>query len=129
MKNLDILTAAKEHVQELMKNNDPSHDWYHVERVYKNALYLAEKEGIILANKGECLDMLVIQLAALFHDIVDFKYEHSKSQSMEEIAHERLKVFFEKFSNECSVLQSKKIIHIILNISWRKELEQKGKKH
>lgn len=126
MNDSDIITAAREHVQELMKNNDPSHDWHHVERVYKNALYLAEKESELLAKRGESIDMLVIQLAALFHDVVDFKYEHSKSQSLEEIAHERLKCFFEKFSNECSEEQSKKVIFIILNISWRKELEQKG---
>jgi HD superfamily phosphodiesterase len=43
----DIIDSAKLFVQELMKNNDPSHDWYHVERVYKLAIYLAEQGKLV----------------------------------------------------------------------------------
>lgn len=123
--NSDILNAARSHVQELMKNNDPSHDWHHVERVYKNALHLYETEKA--SNDGLELDLLVIQLAALFHDVVDFKYEHSKSKSLDEIAHERLSDFFNKFQSVCTNEQKEKIIYIIMNISWRKELEAGNK--
>jgi uncharacterized protein len=110
-----------------MKANDPSHDWYHVERVYKLACHIAEKEIPSLANDGIYLDLLVIKLAALFHDVVDFKYDHDKSKSMEEIASERLNDFFSKFQDECSDEQKEKIIFIILNMSWRKELESAQK--
>ena len=117
----NLIEAAKKHVQELMKSNDPSHDWYHVERVYKNACYLAEQESLL--NKDLHLDLNVIELAALFHDIVDFKYDHEKLISLEEIANERLNNFFTNYKEELSEEQIKKIIFIILNISWRKELE------
>ena len=112
-----IVEAAKLHAQELLKSNDPSHDWHHVERVYKNAVYLADKEK---ENKP---DMEIVELAALFHDAVDFKYDHDKGKSLEVIAHERLDEFFGRFKYPEAKVNA--VIDIILNISWRKELEQK----
>lgn len=41
------------------------HDWYHIDRVRKNALYLQSGEG---GNRD------VIELAALLHDISDYKF-------------------------------------------------------
>ncbi len=117
----EILKSARKHVQDLMKSNDPSHDIYHVDRVFKNAIHLYESE-----SNSNNLDLLVIQLAALFHDVVDFKYDHSNNKTMEEIAEERLAKFFQQFKEECSQEQKEKIIYIIMNVSWRKELEMKG---
>ena len=117
----DILTTARTYVQDLMKSNDPSHDIYHVERVFKNAMHLYRSEP-----SPASLDLLVIQLAALFHDVVDFKYDHSKEKTMEEIAEERLAEFFYQFKDECSQEQKENVVYIILNVSWRKELEMKG---
>jgi uncharacterized protein len=118
---VNILDAAREHVQELMKKNDPSHDWFHVERVYKNAVHLAEQEQ--LADPTLSVDMEVVQLAALFHDAVDFKYDHAAGRSLESIAEERLPPFFARFGLPDAKVA--KIVHIVLNISWRKELENK----
>ena len=94
-----------------------------MDRVYKNACYIAEQESQLLTDIS--LDMKVIQLAALFHDLVDFKYDHDKSKSLEEIAKERLNSFFDQYKTELTSQQIEKIIYIILNISWRKELENK----
>lgn len=47
------------------------HDWYHIDRVRKNALYLQSKEG---GNKE------VIELAALLHDISDYKFNGGNEQ-------------------------------------------------
>lgn len=82
----NMIEAAQELVKELMKSNDPSHDWHHVERVYQNALHLAECES----KNNSSIDMDVVKLAALFHDVVDFKYDHGNSKTMDEIAIERL---------------------------------------
>ena len=46
-------------------NQEGSHDWFHIERVYNLSMYLQEKEG---GNKT------IIELAALLHDISDHKY-------------------------------------------------------
>jgi uncharacterized protein len=48
------------------------HDWFHVERVYKNAL---------LISKTEDCNLLVIELAALLHDIADSKF-HDGDESV-----------------------------------------------
>ena len=94
-----------------------------MDRVYKNACYIAQQESQLLTDIS--LDMKVIELAALFHDVVDFKYDHDKSKSLEEIAKERLNTFFDQYKTELTSQQIEKIIYIILNISWRKELENK----
>jgi uncharacterized protein len=114
------IQQAKEFVKELMQNNDPSHDWYHVQRVFNNALYIAEKENELNDQNLE-FDLEVIQLAALFHDIVDFKYDFKESKSLDEIAKDRLSPFFKRFSYPKEKIDT--ILFIVLNISWRKELE------
>ena len=116
---LELFSLAESYCKQFMKNNDPSHDWYHVERVYKNAIYIAEQEKLL--NKDLNFDLEVIKLAALFHDVVDFKYDHDKSKDLNQIAFERLDEFF----NQVNYPQDKreKILYIVLNISWRKELE------
>jgi uncharacterized protein len=45
------------------------HDWFHIERVYKNACFLQEKEG---GNRE------LIELASLLHDISDHKFNGGK---------------------------------------------------
>ena len=44
---------------------DSSHDWPHIERVWKLARHIGEKEGA---------DPLIVQLGALLHDIADWKF-------------------------------------------------------
>ncbi|HLN96441.1 MAG TPA: HD domain-containing protein, partial [Flavobacterium sp.] len=52
-------------VQQELQGAEGGHDWFHIERVWKNARHIAEKEG------G---DLLVVELAALLHDIADSKF-------------------------------------------------------
>lgn len=114
-----MIESAKEFIKEKMKKNDPSHDWMHVERVYRNAMHIAEQERTLSNNN---FDLEVVQLAALFHDLVDFKYDHDAGKSLDEVAHDRLADFFRNFPT----FPGAKIEHvhyIIMNISWRKELE------
>ena len=119
--NENLIECAKKFVKELMKNNDPSHDWHHVERVFKNANYILNQE--LKINPDLKFNLKIIQLAALFHDIVDFKYDHEQSKDLKQVANERLANFFEQFKHECTADEKCDIIEIILNISWRKELE------
>lgn len=114
-----MIESAKEFIREKMKKNDPSHDWLHVERVYRNAVYIAEEEREM--NKL-VFDLEVVKLAALFHDLVDFKYDHDVGKGLETVCRERLAEFFASFpmypANKIELIQ-----YIIMNISWRKELE------
>lgn len=60
-----MIDATVSFVKKTLAGAEGGHDWFHIERVWKNALTIAEKEG------G---DLLVIQLAALLHDIADSKF-------------------------------------------------------
>ena len=54
-------------VKKELVNAEGGHDWFHIERVYKNSLLISKKEGV---------DNLVISLGALLHDIADSKFHH-----------------------------------------------------
>lgn len=54
-------------VKEELKNAEGGHDWFHIERVYKNALAI---------SKYEPVDETVVALGALLHDIADSKFHN-----------------------------------------------------
>lgn len=62
--NTDLFEAVKSVVEEKFRRESADHDWYHIERVLKLAEYIQNQEG------G---NLLVVQLAALLHDISDHK--------------------------------------------------------
>ena len=47
MKDMNLIESAKETVKDLMQTNDPSQDWCHVERVWKNAVSIAQQEQLL----------------------------------------------------------------------------------
>ena len=52
-------------VKEKLRDAEAGHDWFHMERVYKNALLIASNESC---------DLTVVKLGALLHDIADSKF-------------------------------------------------------
>jgi uncharacterized protein len=60
-----ILQKTIKFVKNELKDAEGGHDWFHIERVYKNA---------ILISKDEKVDAFVAALAALLHDIADPKF-------------------------------------------------------
>lgn len=52
-------------VKKQLQNAEGGHDWFHIERVYKNSLLIAKQEKCHLQT---------VQLAALLHDIADSKF-------------------------------------------------------
>ena len=52
-------------VKKELENAEGGHDWFHIERVYKNALLIASEEKV---------DTYIVALAALLHDIADSKF-------------------------------------------------------
>jgi hypothetical protein len=67
-----VLSIQKS-VKLAMSSNDASHDWAHIARVHAAALTIAGKEG--LCGDVELVEM--IELAALLHDVNDWKYEEA----------------------------------------------------
>lgn len=64
-----LLNAAIERVKS--REYDPSHDYAHVLRVTLLSLRLAKSQN---SKAGIQLDLQVVTLAALFHDLLDSKY-------------------------------------------------------
>jgi uncharacterized protein len=66
MHNDDLITRTEEFVRKQMARADPAHDWWHVTRVRRLARRIAEEEP------GP-VNWLVVDLAALLHDVADWK--------------------------------------------------------
>lgn len=71
-----LVVDTREWVKEQLAGMDGSHDFAHIERVWK----LARQIG--LASSPE-IDMQVVELAALLHDIDDWKYSGSETAGIE----------------------------------------------
>ena len=67
MNNSILLENTIAFVKKELANAEGGHDWFHIERVYKNSLLISKTEGV---------DNLVISLGALLHDIADSKFHH-----------------------------------------------------
>ncbi len=65
-----IVQATETHVRERLSGDSTGHDWFHTYRVRRLALRIAADE----AETGATLDRRVVELAALLHDIDDWKF-------------------------------------------------------
>ncbi len=65
MNHQKITENTIDFVKQSLKGAEGGHDWFHIERVYKNALQIA---------KGEEVDSFIVSLGSLLHDIVDAKF-------------------------------------------------------
>jgi uncharacterized protein len=65
MKQNGLIDSTILFVKKKLANAEGGHDWFHIERVYKNSLHIAKQEKV---------DLNVVSLAALLHDIADPKF-------------------------------------------------------
>lgn len=91
-------------VKEQLQNAEGGHDWFHIERVYKNALLIAEEE--------EC-NLEIVKLGALLHDIADSKFHHGD----ETIGPKMARSFLE--NEKVSEDTISHVLSIIENISFK----------
>jgi uncharacterized protein len=91
-------------VKEKLQNAEAGHDWFHIERVYKNALRIASDE--------EC-DLTIVKLGALLHDIADSKFNDGDETIGPKVA----RAFLE--SQNTSEETIVHVINIIENISFK----------
>lgn len=73
MNTSTIIEQTIAFVKETLQKAEGGHDWFHTERVYKNAL--------LISKEIENVDPLVIALGALLHDIADAKF-HDGDESI-----------------------------------------------
>lgn len=100
----DLIDRTKQFVKHELRDAEGGHDWFHIDRVFKNALHIAQTETC---------DLLVVQLGALLHDIADSKFHDGD----ETIGPTKAWEFLEKENVSEETMQH--VINIIENISFK----------
>ena len=91
-------------VKEQLQEAEGGHDWFHTQRVYRNALLIAE---------NEICNLEIVKLGALLHDIADSKFHDGDETVGPKIA----RAFLEKEKvNEETINH---VLNIIENISFK----------
>lgn len=62
-----VLENTRTFVKKTLENAEGGHDWFHIQRVVKNAKEIAA---------GEEVDEFVVELGSLLHDIADYKFHN-----------------------------------------------------
>ncbi len=101
---MQIINTTILFVKNQLAHAEGGHDWFHIERVYKNALLIAEEE--------EC-DLTVVKLAALLHDIADSKFHGGD----ETVGPKTARSFLESQNVSEEIISH--VIAIIENISFK----------
>ncbi len=106
-----INMTQQEHIQKTiafvkneLANAEGGHDWFHIERVYKNAIKIAENENV---------DMLVVALGALLHDIADSKFHNGD----ETVGPKKARAFLMQNNLDSEIIEH--VAKIIENISFK----------
>jgi len=68
----EIIENTIQYVKATLKDAEGGHDWFHIKRVFGNTLRIADEEKV---------NILVVSLAALLHDIADSKF-HKGDESL-----------------------------------------------
>ena len=66
-----IVKKTLDYAKQKLSGEGTGHDFWHTQRVYKMAVYLAEKENA---------DLFIVKLAALLHDIADWKFNDNEKE-------------------------------------------------
>lgn len=98
-------------VKEKLDGAEAGHDWFHIERVWKNSKKIAETENC---------NLQVVELAALLHDIADPKFHNGDEVLALKISDH----FLKSIAVDDEVLQQ--VLFIIKNISFKNRNEILG---
>jgi uncharacterized protein len=104
MNNSDLINKTITFVKEKLNDAEGGHDWFHIERVYKNALLIA---------KNTPCDSTVVKLGALLHDIADSKFHNGD----ETIGPRTARLFLESENASEEIITH--VVKIIENISYK----------
>lgn len=104
MNNPDLISRTIQFVKQQLADAEGGHDWFHIERVYRNSLLIVQTE--------DC-DEVIVKLGALLHDIADSKF-HDGDESIGPII---ARAFLEGESvDEATIVH---VLNIIENISFK----------
>lgn len=75
----EMVDKTIEYIRQLQSKEPTGHDWYHTQRVYQMAMQLARQSE-------KPLNLRIIALAALLHDIADWKFNGGDEEAGPEAA-------------------------------------------
>ena len=108
-----IIATTIAFVKKELKNAEGGHDWFHIERVFKNS---------ILISKDEKVDVFVVSLAALLHDIADPKFYNGD----ETVGPKKANEFLTNQNVSKEII--KHVVNIIQHISFKNSFNTASKK-
>jgi len=99
-----LIADTIDFVKQQLHGAEGGHDWFHIERVWKSSLNIAQSENC---------DLTVVQLGALLHDIADSKFHDGD----ETIGPKTARSFLEQHNVDEETIAH--VINIIENISFK----------
>ena len=104
MQEQQIINNTIDFVKQTLQGAEGGHDWFHIERVWKNSKTIATTENV---------NMFIVELAALLHDIADAKFNDGN----ENIGPEKARAFLQSSGVDEVIIQH--VENIIRNISFK----------
>lgn len=104
MNRKEIINKTVDFVKKSLVDAEGGHDWWHIYRVWKLSKHIA---------KNEKVDMFVVELGALLHDIADFKFYDGD----EKVGSRKAKEFLNSLGIEKNIITH--VENIVENVSFK----------
>jgi uncharacterized protein len=105
-----LIAETVKFVKHTVEGAESGHDWWHIQRVWNNALQII---------KTETAEQLIVELAALLHDIADSKFHNGDEEIGPKIAGDFL------YSQQLPQDLILNVQQIIRNMSFKASFEKK----
>jgi uncharacterized protein len=99
-----ILDKTKQFVKQKLESEGSGHDWWHVVRVYNNALEIA--------RQTKDVDCFIVKLGSLLHDIADHKFGYTDNDRRRIISD-----FLRELEVSKEIIEA--VVYIANNISFK----------
>ena len=103
MNQQDIIQKTADYIRQEFSDDSSGHDWWHIYRVWKTAILICDHEKAV---------SFIVQLAALLHDLDDWKFNDSGDETPR-----RAKAWLDSFSLDPSITDA--VCRIIQHISFK----------
>jgi len=99
----DIIQKTMEYIKQEFGDDSSGHDWWHIYRVWKNAITICKQEKV---------DLFIVQLTALLHDLDDWKFNESEDETPH-----RAKAWMESCGVDSKINVA--VCEIIMHVSYK----------
>ncbi|GAB1469637.1 HD domain-containing protein [Chloroflexota bacterium] len=99
----EIIQKTADYIKQEFSDDSSGHDWWHIYRVWKNALAICQIEKA---------DIFIVQLAALLHDLDDWKFNESGDETPL-----RARAWLDSCNVDVTITES--VCRIIMHVSYK----------